>query len=62
MKTMFTRLWAPEDLVLVRYPGVGAGDHLSEQSRILMEQTDAEIVYFAEDDYFYLPGPVPAGG
>ncbi len=54
-ETMFTQLWAAEDLVLMRYPGVGDGTTLREQTRILMEQTDAEVVYFAEDDYFYLP-------
>jgi hypothetical protein len=54
-ETMFTQLWPAEDLVLVRYPGVGDAVTFREQSRILMEQTDAEIVYFAEDDYFYLP-------
>ncbi len=54
-ETIFTQLWAPEDLVLMRYPGIGDGATFREQSRILMEQTDAEIVHFAEDDYFYLP-------
>jgi glycosyltransferase involved in cell wall biosynthesis len=54
-ETMFTQLWSPEDLVLMRYPAVGDGATFREQSRILMEQTDAEIIYFAEDDYFYLP-------
>jgi hypothetical protein len=56
---MFTELWSPEDLVLMRYPGIGDGATFCEQARILMEQTDAEIVYFAEDDYFYLPGQFP---
>jgi hypothetical protein len=56
---MFTQLWPPEDLVLMRYPGVGDGATLREQARILMEQTDAKIVYFAEDDYFYLPNQFP---
>ncbi len=55
-ETLFTRLWPAEDLVLLRYPGVGGGTTLQEQLRILIEQTDAEIVHFAEDDYFYLPG------
>jgi len=54
-ETLFTQLWNQGDLVLTRYPGVGDGATLREQTRILMEQTDAEIVYFAEDDYFYLP-------
>jgi hypothetical protein len=58
---IFTRLFAPEDLVLVRYPGVGPGITLREQFRILVEQTDAEFVGFAEDDYFYLPGQLEMG-
>ncbi len=54
-ETLFTQLWPADDLVLVRYPGVDGGTTLHEQQRLLMEQTDAEIVYLAEDDYFYLP-------
>ncbi|MBU6408793.1 MAG: glycosyltransferase family 2 protein [Verrucomicrobia bacterium] len=53
---LFSRRWPAEDLVLMRYPGVPPGTTLHEQARILMEQTDAEIVYFVEDDYFHLPG------
>lgn len=53
---MFSRLWSPEDLELVRFPGVGDAATFREQARILMAQTDAETVYLAEDDYFYLPG------
>jgi hypothetical protein len=56
---MFKRMWNPEDLVLVRYPGVAAGTTIYEASRILREQTDAEIVYFSDDDYVYLPGQFP---
>ena len=58
-EALFTRLWPAEDLVLVRYPGVSGGETLHEQQRILSEQTDAEIVYLAEDDYFYLPHQFP---
>jgi hypothetical protein len=53
---IFTKYWPAEDLVLVRYPGVPASTTLHEQSRILAEQTDAEIVFLSEDDYFHLPG------
>jgi hypothetical protein len=53
---MFSQLWPAEDLVFRRYPGAGDAATFREQARILMEQTDAEIVYLAEDDYFYLPG------
>ena len=54
---MFKRVWGSEDLVVIQHnPRVGGGKTLYEQFLILMEQTDAEIVHFAEDDYFYLPG------
>jgi hypothetical protein len=53
-EAMFTRIWGPDHIVLLRYPGVAAGTTLHEASRILREQTDAEIVYFADDDYVYL--------
>jgi hypothetical protein len=56
---MFSQLWPAEDLVFKRFPGVGDQTTFREQARILMEQTDAEIVYLAEDDYFYLPNEFP---
>ncbi len=52
---LFRKHWPAEDLVFVKYPGVPPGTTLHEQSRILLEQTDAELVLWAEDDYFYLP-------
>jgi hypothetical protein len=58
-ETLFTQLWPAEDLVLVRYPGVSGSTTLHEQQRLLMEQTDADIVCLAEDDYFYLPNQFP---
>src|SRR5262249_4754019 len=60
-ESLFTSRFAPNDLTLVRFPGVGAGITLQEQTRILREQTDAEIVFFAEDDYFFLPGQLHLG-
>ena len=59
-EAMFKSIWPPEDLVVLHYAGVGPGKTVHEQTRILLEQTDAEIVHFAEDDYFYLPGQLPA--
>ena len=56
---MIKRVWGAEDLVLVRFPGVSNTTTLYEASRILMDQTDAEIVYFSDDDYVYLPGQFP---
>jgi hypothetical protein len=58
-EAMFKRVWGTEHLVLMRYPGVAAGTTIYEASRILREQTDAEIVYFSDDDYVYLPGQFP---
>lgn len=58
-ESLFTSLWSSQDLTLIHYPGVGDGATLREQTRILMEQTDAGIVFFAEDDYFYLPDQIP---
>lgn len=52
---MFRRIWGVADLVLVHYPGVPPSVTLYEATRILTEQTDAEIVFLACDDYFYLP-------
>lgn len=53
---MIRRVWGSEHLVLVRFPGVSGSVTLDEAARILREQIDAGIVYFSDDDYFYLPG------
>jgi hypothetical protein len=53
---IFRKYFANEDLVLIRLPGVGNQATFERQIEILLGQEDAEIVYFAEDDYFYLPG------
>ena len=58
-EALFSALWPAEDLVFVRFPGVGDAATFREQARILAEQTDAETVYLAEDDYFYLPDQFP---
>jgi hypothetical protein len=55
-EAMFREVWGPADLTFVRYQGISAPTALKEQIRILTEQTDAEIIYCAEDDYCYLPG------
>jgi hypothetical protein len=54
-EALFRQVWPEKDLVFKYYPGVPPGETLQAQSRILLEQTDAELVYWAEDDYFYLP-------
>jgi hypothetical protein len=52
---LFRQIWPAQDLVFRHYQGVPQGTTLHEQSKILLEQTDAELVFWAEDDYFYLP-------
>jgi hypothetical protein len=56
---MIRRVWGSEGLVVLKFPGVTNGTTLNEASIILREQTDAEIVYFSDDDYVYLPGQFP---
>lgn len=54
-EAMFQRYFSPEDLVLVPLSKAGNFGTFSKQMDILLSQTDAEAVYFAEDDYLYLP-------
>src|SRR5262245_49802729 len=56
---LIRRLWPAEDLTVIHYPGLGNLGTLAKQMRLLAEQTDGEFVYFAEDDYVYLPGELP---
>jgi hypothetical protein len=53
---LFRKYFEPEDLVLVPLPGVGNQATFGKQIELLLEQQESEIVYFAEDDYLYLPG------
>jgi len=53
---LFRQYFDATDLELISLAGVGNLQTFSKQIEILLEQQDAEIVYFAEDDYFYLPG------
>jgi hypothetical protein len=52
---IFRRVFPAEDLVLETLPGIGNHGTFNRQIEILLQQKDAEFVYFAEDDYFYLP-------
>lgn len=53
---LFTSLWPAEDLVLERCPGIGNTGTFGRQVDILASQENADLVYLAEDDFFYLPG------
>ncbi len=53
---LFIDAFGAEHVEFRRYDGVGNFATFKEQIRILLEQTESEYVYFAEDDYFYLDG------
>lgn len=55
-RTLFEESFPPADLVLIELPGVGNLPTFGKQIDLLCEQSDANFVYFAEDDYFYFPG------
>jgi hypothetical protein len=52
---LFRKYFDSEDLVLLALPGVGNLATFEKQIELLLEQKESELVYFAEDDYFYLP-------
>jgi hypothetical protein len=54
-RALFGKYFAPEDLNLVVLNNIGNRATFSKQIEILLEQQAASFVYFAEDDYFYLP-------
>jgi hypothetical protein len=52
---LFRKYIDPRDLVILRLNGEGNHATFGRQIDILLQQEDADIIYFAEDDYFYLP-------
>ncbi|MEI9991473.1 MAG: hypothetical protein WDM86_15695 [Rhizomicrobium sp.] len=55
-EALFREIFADDTLEVLNLDKLGNLKTFSMQIDILAEQTDAELVYFAEDDYFYLPG------
>ena len=51
---LFVDLVPADQLELITTPGIGNGATFREQIKVLLSQNDSEMVYFAEDDYFYL--------
>jgi hypothetical protein len=58
-RELFERYFAGEDLIFVDLPGIGNQATFGKQIDILLSQGEADLVYFAEDDYVYLPGQFP---
>jgi hypothetical protein len=59
-RTMFERIMGEYDLEVIEYSTTaGNGATFAKQIEILTS-SDCEFVYFAEDDYFYVPSAFPA--
>src|SRR5215470_18923074 len=58
-RALFERHFPSEDLFFVEVGGIGNQATYAKQLDILLSQCDAEVVYLAEDDYFYLPDQFP---
>ena len=58
-RDLFERYFATEDLVFIDLPGVGNRATFNKQIDVLLSQGEVDLVYFAEDDYVYLPGQFP---
>lgn len=52
---LFKKYFEEEDLELIELKGIGNQATFDLQIKLLLEQQYSEKVYFAEDDYFYLP-------
>jgi hypothetical protein len=52
---LFRRFFTDEELVILNLDGVGNQQTFAMQIDLLTRQTESDLVYFAEDDYFYLP-------
>jgi hypothetical protein len=59
-RQLFTELFQPQDLEIIELDGIGNQATFALQVKILVEQNIAQMVYFAEDDYFYLPNEFAA--
>lgn len=54
-------LFSTHDLEVIRLAGEGNGATFRRQVEVLTSQSVADLVYFAEDDYLYLPGALERG-
>jgi hypothetical protein len=53
-EALFRKYFDDSQLAVVKLEGVGNQRTFAKQIEMLLDQSDAELVYFAEDDYFYL--------
>src|SRR5258708_14748547 len=57
--SLFAENIPAEDLEFIRLAKLGNAGTFGLQMKILSEQPHSDYIYFAEDDYFYLPGAFP---
>jgi hypothetical protein len=55
-ETLFNKTFRPEELEIIKCNKVGNRETFKKQMEILLAQIEAEVVFFAEDDYLYVPG------
>ncbi|MBI3258892.1 MAG: glycosyltransferase family 2 protein [Ignavibacteriae bacterium] len=54
-KNLFLKYFSDKDVIFIEQDGIGNARTFALQIQLLLEQTESEYIYFAEDDYFYLP-------
>ncbi len=52
---LFRSIFNEEELIILKYNGIGNRATFEKQIEILLDQNFSENIYFAEDDYYYLP-------
>ncbi|MFZ5516348.1 MAG: glycosyltransferase family 2 protein [Candidatus Zhuqueibacterota bacterium] len=55
-ETLFRSLFSEDEIKIYRFDGIGNKATFEKQIDILLNQNFSDTIYFAEDDYFYLPG------
>jgi hypothetical protein len=53
-EALFRKYFDDSQLAVLKLEGVGNQRTFAKQIEVLLDQSDADLVYFAEDDYFYL--------
>jgi hypothetical protein len=54
-EALFRKYFDDSQLVVLKLEGVGNQQTFATQIKVLLDQSDSDFVYFAEDDYLYLP-------
>lgn len=58
-ESLFRSYFKESELQIVACQSIGNFNTFKLQIDLLLSQNESEIVYFAEDDYFYLPNTLP---